>query len=178
MSVLKVPVNRNDHILGDDDAPVTLVEYGDYQCPHCGAAHPIVKALIRNYGDQLRYVYRHFPLTEVHPYAEPAAETAEFAGAHRRFWQMHDLLFENQQRLGLPVLLEAAEYLGLSAVQLRRALETGEFAGKVRSDFMSGVRGGVNGTPTFFVNGQRHEGSYAFEDLAAAIESRLVQRAA
>jgi protein-disulfide isomerase len=178
MSVLKVPVNRNDHILGDDDAPITLVEYGDYECPHCGAAHPIVKALIRNYGNQLRYVFRHFPLTQIHPHAEAAAETAEFAGAHRRFWQMHDLIFENQQRLGIPMLLEAAEYLGLSAAQLRRALETGEFAGKVRSDFTSGVRSGVNGTPTFFVNGQRHEGSYAFEDLAEAIESRLEQRAA
>src|SRR5258706_15206593 len=111
MSVLKVPVNRNDHILGDDDAPVTLVEYGDYQCPHCGVAHPIVKALIRNYGDQLRFVYRHFPLTQDHPYAEPAAETAELAGAHRRFWQKHDLLFENNQRPWLPMLLEASQYL-------------------------------------------------------------------
>jgi protein-disulfide isomerase len=177
MSELKVPVNKNDHILGDDDAPVTLLEYGDYECPHCGAAHPVVKALINNYGNQLRYVFRHFPLTQIHPHAEAAAESAEFAGAHRRFWPMHDLIFENQQRLGIPMLLEAADFLGLSAAELRHSIETGEFAGKVRSDFTSGVRSGVNGTPTFFVNDQRHDGGYALEDLAAAIESRLVKAA-
>jgi len=113
MSVLKVPVTKNDHILGDDDAPVTLLEYGDYECPHCGAAHPIVKALLLQFGDQVRYVYRHFPLTQVHPNAEAAAETAEFAGAHDRFWQMHDLIFENQNRLGMTFFLAAAGALDL-----------------------------------------------------------------
>src|SRR5690242_918129 len=128
MSVLKVPVTRQDHILGDDEAPITLLEYGDYECPHCGAAHPVVKALLNNYQNQIRYVYRHFPLTQIHPFAEAAAETAEFAGAHRRFWQMHDAIFQNQQRLGIPMLLEAADALGLSAPRLRQALENGEYA--------------------------------------------------
>jgi protein-disulfide isomerase len=174
VSVLKVPVTKNDHILGDDDARVTLLEYGDYECPHCGAAHPIVKALLRQFGDQVRYVYRHFPLTQIHPHAEAAAETAEFAGAYDRFWQMHDLLFENQDRLGMPFFLAAAGALGLSVPALRDALLNGQFAQKVRGDFMSGVRSGVNGTPTFFINGYRHEGSYAFEDLAEGVNSQLV----
>jgi len=173
MSVLKVPVTKNDHILGDDEAPVTLLEYGDYECPHCGAAHPIVKALLRQYGDQVRYVYRHFPLSQVHPHAEPAAETAEFAGANERFWQMHDLLFENQDRLGLPFFLASAGALGLSVPALRDALLSEQYAPKVRDDLVSGARSGVNGTPTFFINGHRHEGSYAFEDLAEAINSQL-----
>jgi protein-disulfide isomerase len=177
MSELKIGISQNDHILGDDRAPVTLVEYGDYECPHCGAAHPIVKALLTQFENQLRYVYRHFPLTQIHPHAEAAAETAEFAGAYGRFWQMHDLIFENQERLGLPLLFEAAAALGLSVNGLREALATGEFRSKVRSDFAGGVRSGVNGTPTFFVNGHRHNGSYAFEDLAEAIESRLARAA-
>jgi protein-disulfide isomerase len=174
MSVLKVPVTKNDHTLGDDDAPVTLLEYGDFECPHCGAAHPIVKALLRQFGDQVRYVYRHFPLTQVHPNAEAAAETAEFAGSHDRFWQMHDLLFENQNRLGMTFFLAAAGALGLPLPALRDALASGQFAPKVRGDFNSGVRSGVNGTPTFFVNGHRHEGSYAFEELAEAVNGQLV----
>lgn len=175
MSMLKVPIGPQDHILGDHDAPVTLVEYGDYQCPHCGRAHPIVKEVLQHFGlKQLRFVFRHFPLTQIHPIAESAAETTEFAGSHRRFWQMHDGLFENQPQLGLPLFSELARLLKLSTAELQTALETGLYAPKVRSDFMGGVRSGVNGTPTFFINGHRHNGSYELADLVLAINNELL----
>jgi len=170
---LKVPVTSNDHIQGDEAAPVTLMEYGDYQCPYCGAAYYIIKELQKNYGPQLRFVFRNFPLTEVHPLAEPAAEVAEFAGNHRRFWEMHDGLYENQDSLGLPLFVELAEEFDLPVEDLRQALVDHEFSNKIRADFLGGVRSGVNGTPTFFINGVRHEGSYQLEDLTSAIDAHL-----
>ena len=173
MATLKVPVNASDHVLGDADAPVTLVEYGDYQCPHCAAAHPVVAQVRQHFGKQLLFVYRHFPLTEIHPMAMSAAETAEFAGARGRFWQMHDGLFENQDRLGLPLYVALAEALGLPAAGLQAALASGEEVRKIQADFMGGVRSGVNGTPAFFINGQRHDGPYDFPYLVRAIETRL-----
>jgi protein-disulfide isomerase len=175
MSALKVPVTNNDHILGDEHAPITLVEYGDFECPHCGHAHPIVKAIQSDFGKRLRFAYRHFPLSQIHPHAESAAETAEFAGAHGRFWEMHELLFENQDRLGLPLYLESAAALGLSVPDLRNAIATEEFAPKVRSDFMGGVRSGVNGTPTFFVNGYRYDGPVELlEETLQEVDRELV----
>jgi len=173
VATLKVPVNASDHVLGDADAPVTLVEYGDYQCPHCATAHPVVAQVRQHFGKQLLFVYRHFPLTEIHPMAMSAAETAEFAGARGRFWQMHDGLFENQDRLGLPLYVALAEALGLPAAGLQAALASGEEVRKIQADFMGGVRSGVNGTPAFFINGQRHDGSYDFPYLVRAIETRL-----
>jgi protein-disulfide isomerase len=180
MAKLKVPVTRSDHTLGSDDAPATLVEYGDYECPHCGRAYPIVNAVLEHFGDQLLYVYRHFPLSQIHPNAEPAAETGEFAGAHGQFWEMHNGLFENQYRLGVPLLVELAEELGLSSDELLNSLRRGQYAPKVREHFIGGVRSGVNGTPTFFINGERHEGPFEFEYLVAAINQELarVQRKA
>jgi protein-disulfide isomerase len=174
MSELKVPVTPADHIRGPMQAPVTLVEYGDYECPYCGMAYPIVERVREHFGTRLRFVFRHFPLTAIHPLAEPAAETVEFAGSHGLFWDMHDGLYQNQDRLGLPLLFALASALGLSEDELRQVLATHRYEPKIRADFMSGVRSGVNGTPTFFVNGRRHEGSYSFEELAAAIESQLV----
>jgi protein-disulfide isomerase len=173
MAKLRVPVSARDHVQGPDDADVTLVEYGDFECPHCGRAYPIVKQVQDHFGDRLRFVYRHFPLREIHPNAEAAAEASEFAGAHGRFWEMHDLLFENQDALGLPLLVESAEALGLSSAALRQALASGEYAPRVQTDFLGGVRSGVNGTPTFFIDGERHDGSYEFEGLVSAIELRL-----
>jgi protein-disulfide isomerase len=175
MANLRAPVGPADHVLGDEHAPVTLVEYGDYQCPHCGHAHPIVKALQKHFGKQLRFVYRHFPLTQIHPMAESAAESAEFAGAHGRFWQMHDGIFENQDRLALPLLTDLVAELGLDPEELLLDLENQVYAPKVRNDFMGGVRSGVNGTPTFFINGLRYEGLNEFEDLAEAIDAELVE---
>jgi protein-disulfide isomerase len=176
MASLKVPVTPDDHIQGPEDAPVTLLEYGDYQCPFCARAYAIVKALQRDFGDQVRFVFRNFPLTQIHPLAESAAETAEYAGANGRFWEMHDALYENQPRLGRTLFSELAENLGLSGDGLRAALEKHEFLPRIREDFTAGVRSGVNGTPTFFINGERHEGSWQNEDLAAAIKDRLQTR--
>jgi len=164
-------------VQGKKDAPLTLVEYGDFECPHCGRAHPIVKALQERFGDQLRFVYRHFPLAQIHPHAESAAEASEFAGAHKKFWEMHDLLFENQDQLGLPLYQELAGTLRLPVQRLREALETGEFTAKVRSDFSSGVRSGVNGTPTFFINGIRYDGPVNVISMAEALAYVLEQAA-
>ena len=176
MSVLKVPVSSNDHIQGDEHALVTLVEYGDYECPHCGRAYHIVKALQKHYGPQLRFVFRNFPLTQIHPLAEPAAEAAEFAGTHKRFWEMHDGIYENQDRLSVRILSEMAERLGLTAERLRDALADHEFEPRIGKDFQGGVRSGVNGTPTFFINDVRHDGLYEFKDLVSAIDARMLQQ--
>jgi len=172
MATLKVPVTPEDHIQGDPNAELTLLEYGDYECPHCGRAHPIVKRVQKHFGRRLRFVFRNFPLTQIHPNAQAAAEAAEFAGANGRFWEMHDLIYENQERLSPPLLLALAEELGLDPPALREALAAGKFEPRVRRDFLSGVRSGVNGTPTFFIGGQRHDGPWEFEDLVAAIETR------
>jgi protein-disulfide isomerase len=173
MATPKIQVMPHDHIRGPANAPVTMVEYGDYECPHCGAAHPIVKAMLEHFDPHLRVAFRHFPLSQIHPNAEPAAETAEFAGAHGRFWEMHDGIYENQDRIGLPLFFALASQLGLSETALRSALVTGQYKPRVRADFLSGVRSGVNGTPTFFINGLRHDGTYAFNDLGAAIEAHI-----
>jgi len=173
MAKLKVPVAASDHILGQPDAPATLVEYGDYQCPHCGHAHPIVKAVRKHFGERMAFVFRHFPLTQIHPEAENAAEAAEFASAHQRFWEMHDAIFENQERLGLPLLSELAAELQLSPEDLVEALRTQKYAPVVREQFLGGVRSGVNGTPTFFINGQRFDGPAEFNDLVEAVEAAM-----
>lgn len=157
------PVSDNDHTQGPASAPVTLVEYGDYQCPYCGQAYSIVKAAQRALGDQLCFVYRNFPLTEVHPYAEHAAESAEAVAALKgndAFWSMHDTLFENQDALTDEDLARYAKKNGVDDATLTRALEAGTYRPKVRSDFRSGVQSGVNGTPTFFINGERYNGAW------------------
>ena len=169
MSKLAVPVTANDHTEGPATAPVTLVEYGDYQCPSRGDAFPLIKKLQKHFGEKLRFVFRNFPL-EMHPYAEHAAETAEFAAAHDKFWEMHDLLFENQERMDDRLLVKLAGELHLAPAKLKEALEKQVFQARVRADFLGGVRSGVNGTPTFFINDQRHTGPYDFDSLVAAIE--------
>jgi protein-disulfide isomerase len=173
VSTLKVPVGASDHIQGDENAALTMVEYGDYECPHCGRAYPIVKRIQKHFGKRLRFVFRNFPLGEMHPHAEFAAETAEFAGTHGKFWEMHDLLFESQNRLGGELFEELAKRLKLASADLHTALETREFLVRVRADFAGGVRSGVNGTPTFFINGQRHDTPFEYADLVAAIEAVL-----
>lgn len=173
MSMLKMPVNAEDHVQGPEHAETTLVEYGDYECPHCARAYPIVKQVQKHFGKQLRFAFRNFPLTEMHPYAETAAETAEFAGAHEKFWEMHDLLFENQARLGEDLFSELSKTLGLSTKSLSEVLEQGTFEARVRADFSGGVRSGVNGTPTFFINGHRHDASFDFETLVSAISGAM-----
>jgi protein-disulfide isomerase len=171
--MLRTPITPRDHRRGDPDAPVTLLEYGDYQCPHCARAQPVVRELSHSFDADLALVYRHFPLIEVHPLASTAAQAAEFAGDRGRFWEMHEALFANQAQLNLPAIFGIAAALGLSQADLHQALNAQTFADKVREDFMGGVRSGVNGTPCFFINGVRHDGAYGFRELAAAIAAVL-----
>jgi protein-disulfide isomerase len=166
---LVLPVGERDHIRGPADAPVTLLEYGDFECPFCQAAHPVVEEVRRRLRDQLRFVYRHFPLANVHPHAEAAAEAAEAAGAHGRFWPMHDRLFEAQGALTDEDLVAHAVALELDVERFIRELASGMYAARIREDFMSGVRSGVNGTPTFYVNGVRHDGGVDLGSLLAAL---------
>ena len=170
MANLRVPVNDADHAQGSADAPITLVEYGDYECPHCGAAYPVVQQLQQRFGDKLRFVFRNFPLAEMHPNAVSAAMAAEFGAAHARFWEFHDALFENQTRLGVDLYTAIVAELGLEVARLRAALEASEYLEKVRNDFTGGVRSGVNGTPTFFVNGARYEGSPDVATMGEALD--------
>jgi protein-disulfide isomerase len=158
---LTPPVSERDHIAGPDDAPVTLVEYGDYECPYCGMAYPIVKAAQQRLGDQLRFVFRHFPLREIHPHAEHAAEAAESAGAQGKYWPMHDKIFEHQDALEDDDLIAYTASLGLDTNRVAEDLANKTYAKRVREDFRSGVRSGVNGTPTFFINGERYNGPWA-----------------
>lgn len=173
MATLKVPITAEDHAQGPENAEVTLVEYGDYECPYCGQAYPIVKQVQKQFGKRLRFVFRNFPLSQMHPHAETAAEVAEFAGAQGKFWEMHDLLYENQKRFGEALYLSLGEELGLSATAMRLALKEETFKARVRTDFTSGVRSGVNGTPTFFINGHRHDSSFDFETLVSAINQAM-----
>jgi protein-disulfide isomerase len=174
MSTLNPPVGPADHAHGPADAPVTLVEYGDYECPHCGLAHPIVKAVESRVGDRLRFVFRHFPISSNHPHAEHAAEMAEAAAERGKFWEMHDLLYGNQDALEDEDLVGYAESLGIDPAWAASALRSGTFAERVRANFLSGVRSGVNGTPTFFINGVRHEGPWDEESLLEAISAAAV----
>jgi protein-disulfide isomerase len=168
---LKVAIYEHDHLQGPADATVTLVEYGDYQCPDCVRVHPTVKLLQRRFGASLRFAFRNFPLAQIHPFAEPAAEAAEFAAAHGQFWEMHDGIFERQSPLSSELLLNLAKKNGLDADAMAEALKRRAFLDRVKQDFMGGVRSGVNGTPTFFVDGKRHDEGTDFETLAAGIEA-------
>jgi protein-disulfide isomerase len=170
---LAVNVSTHDHVEGDPHAPITLVEYGDYECPHCGRAYPIVKEIQRRFGTKLRFVFRNFPLGESHPHAQHAAEAAEAAGDQQRFWEMHDALFEHQAALDDRHLVQYATRLGLDPVRFERELLAHQQAGRVRQDFASGVRSGVNGTPTFFINGIRYDDSWDLESLTSALKDVL-----
>jgi protein-disulfide isomerase len=170
-AVLTLPVDEGrDHVQGSAGAPVTLVQYGDYECPYCGQAYPIVKAVQARMGDRLRFVFRNFPISTSHPHAEHAAEAAEAAGAQGKFWEMHDLLYERQQHLGDGDLRGYAEDLGLDVQRFDAEMSGHVHKARVHEDFMSGVRSGVNGTPTFYINGARHDDSYDTEVLLGAVE--------
>ena len=167
---LTVAVSDRDHTIGPADAPVTLVEYGDYECPYCGRAFPIVQEVRRRLGDRLRFVFRNFPLTQIHEHAEHAAEVAEAAAAQGKFWPMHDWLYRHQIALDDNALLEGAGELELDVERVRRELTDGTYRARIREDFMSGIKSGVNGTPTFYINGVRHDADYDIATLLAAIE--------
>ena len=173
MSQLTLPVAAGDHVQGKAGAAVTLVEYGDYECGYCGQAAPAVRRVQDHFGDRLRFVFRNFPLTEIHPLAEDAAEFAELAGAHGRFWEAHDQLYARQDELGLPLFTDIAGQLGLPQGELHAALARRTYAPRIKADFEGGVRSGVNGTPAFYVNGRRHDQAYDYQGLRAAIEAQL-----
>jgi protein-disulfide isomerase len=167
---LTMPVDPDrDHIQGPESAPVTLVEYGDFECPHCGRAHGILTELLPQLGESVRFVFRHFPLAQVHVHAEHAAESAEAAAAQGQFWEMHDALFENQEALEDDNLVSYAEQLGLDIPRFAADLEQQKYRTRVSEDFRAGIRSGVNGTPTFFINGHRHNGAWDLEALRQAI---------
>jgi protein-disulfide isomerase len=159
-----------DHVIGPADAPVTLVEYGDYECPHCGRAAPVVRELLRRHESQVRFAFRHLPLTDVHPNAALAAEAAEAAAAQGRFWEMHDALFERQDALQLPDLADRARVLGMDVEAFERHLRSGRFGPAVARHVSSAEAAGVAGTPTFFINEVRYRGPYDLESLSAAVQ--------
>ena len=156
---LRPAVDNSDHTTGNDEAVLEIVEFGDYQCPHCGAAHPVIKAMLEEFGDEVKFVFRNFPLSQIHPLARPAALAAEAAAEQGMFWEMHDAIFEQQRRLDESFLLQQAAHLSLNEEQFLDDSESAELNDKVDRDFESGMRSGVSGTPTFFVNGHKFEGS-------------------
>ena|SRR5579872_2053316 len=170
---LTQPVSERDHAQGSADAPLTLVEYGDYQCPYCGAAYPVVKRVQKTCGKKLRFIFRNFPLTQAHPYAMVAAEAAEAAALQRKFWEMHDLLFEQQTFLEPDILPLWAKKIGLDLKKFGNDIQQDVVAKRIKEDRRSGIRSGVNGTPTFYINGLRYDGSPDYESLLAALESEL-----
>ena len=168
--ILTPPVSVEDHHLGPLTAPAFLVEFGDFECPYCGRAYPIVKEVKQRLGDSLCFVFRNFPLTQSHPHAGRAAEAAEAAGAQGAFWRMHDLLFEHQDALDDQDLVRYAASLQLDTERFTRELAEGTYASKIREHIRSGIWSGVNGTPTFFINGQRFDGQWDLPNLLSAIE--------
>jgi protein-disulfide isomerase len=169
---LSEPVSARDHIRGRRSAAISLVEYGDFECPYCRAAEPIVTGLIEALGDQLSVTFRHFPMLEVHPHAQHAAEVAEAAAAQGKFWEMHDLLFANQNALDDASLVKYAADLGLAADRVRRELASHEHAGRVAEDRTSGLASRVSGTPTFYIDGARYDGSVALRQMLGVIREQ------
>jgi protein-disulfide isomerase len=169
-TVLTPPVSARDHAEGRADAAVTLVEYGDYQCPYCGEAYPVVKGLQKALGKKLRFVFRNFPLTQSHPFALIAAEAAEAAGLQGKFWQMHDLIYENQADLEPDILPSWAERIGLDLEKLGTALQQGAVTKRIKDDQLSGIQSGVDGTPCFFINGTRYDDETDYDSLRTALE--------
>ena len=162
---LRVPVSTADHSQGSADAPLVLVEYGDYECPFCKEAHSVTQRLQKTLDKDLRFVFRNFPLTTAHPHALTAAKAAEAAGLQGKFWEMHDLLYENQTRLDAESLLEYAASLRLNVPRVAQDMRSSTVETKIEQDFYGGTRSGVNGTPNFFINGYRYEGDWSFEAL-------------
>jgi protein-disulfide isomerase len=175
---LAIPVTIHDHVDGPSNAPVTLVEYGDFQCPYCGAAYGELKQVRASLGDALRFVFRHMPLVAIHPMAELAAEAAEAAGAQGRFWPMHDALYENQRQLSPALVTALATRLGLDMARFTADLRSRRHAEKIRQDIAGAERSGVQGTPAFFIDGRHYDGPYDAETLTEALQAVAGTRAA
>lgn len=170
---LAVPVGTADHTLGASHAPVTIVEYGDFECPNCKQAAPAVKLLLERYAGRVHFAYRHFPLEEVHPHALRAAEAAEAAGGQGKFWPLHDLLFENQLHLKSQHLRAYAEKLELDMARYDFEIKDEVYLQRVREHIEGGARSGVRSTPTFFINGRIHDISFGLQHLAEGVEAAL-----
>jgi protein-disulfide isomerase len=175
---LRPAVSEQDHTAGVAEAPLTLVEYGDYQCPHCAAADPVVRAVQKAFGKELRFVFRNFPLTEAHPAAEPAAEFAEGAAVQGKFWEAHDAIFAWSRRhgpasLGPEAFAAIAKTLHLDELKLEEAVVSHSYLERIKTDFNGGVRSGVNGTPSFFINGARFDGGASVDELTEALTAEL-----
>lgn len=171
---LTFPVNiGSDHIRGSINAPVTIVEYGDYECPYTGMAYPVVKEIMKQFGDKIYFVFRNFPLNDIHPHAQHAAEAAEAAAAQDKFWQMHDYLFKHQKALDDAHLLEYAQKVGLNIEKFKRDMSGHIYAPLINKSLKSGIESGVEGTPTFFVNGVRYEDSWDFDTFSSFLKGNL-----
>jgi protein-disulfide isomerase len=163
---------ENEHVQGASNAPVELVEFADFECPYCGKAYYVVKKAQQELGNNLKFIFKNFPLTEMHPYALHAAVAAEAAGAQGKFWEMHDILFENQDSLEDSDILTYAKEIGLDIARFEKDFGMDEYYEKVKNDYNSGIKKGVNGTPTFFINGKKYEGnwmSYEFIDYLKSL---------
>jgi protein-disulfide isomerase len=171
MKRLYLSVGQRDHQDGAPDAPAVLVEYGDFECPYCGQAYPIVNRIREEMGTGLLFVFRHFPLTTVHPHAESAALAAEAGGAQGKFWEMHAALFRHQEELKEATLDGLADAIGLDRGEYDRDMATRRYLPRIKEDVYSGVRSGVNGTPCFFINGLRYDGSWQFSSLLSAVRT-------
>jgi len=169
MPALVIPVTEHDHARGAANAPLTLVQYGDFECPHCALAYPRLTEIANELGDSLRLVFRHFPLNDVHPRAQRAAEAAEAAAKQGRFWEIVPLLHENYEKLDDETLIRCAKKAGVDAKRLMKEVESGTHAARVRADYLGGLRSGVNGTPAFFINGERYEGALGLDALVVAL---------
>jgi protein-disulfide isomerase len=170
---LRPQVSDKDHMEGNIQASIELVEYGDYQCPYCGQAYPIIKNIRKKFSNDLKFIFRNFPLSEIHPQAKLAAVASEAAGRQEKFWEMHDILFENQRRLYHSALMEYAQTIGLEIEQFSKDLENSNLIEKVEADFESGLRSGVNATPTFFIDGEKYNGSWKEDFLEEYIRNGL-----
>jgi protein-disulfide isomerase len=168
---LRPAVSTKDHIHGNNHAIIELVEYGDYQCPHCGRAHPIVKKMQEQLGDKLKFIFRNFPLANIHPDAVMAAVATEAAALQDKYWEMHDIVFENQEELERDSLIAYANELGLDIKQFEKDIDNPELTQKVEADFESGIRSGVNATPTFFINGEKYNNGWEGDRMITYIKA-------
>ena len=173
---LTVPVNiGTDHVRGSIDAPITIVEYGDYECPYTGMAYPVVKEIMKRFDEKIYFVFRNFPLRQIHPHAQHSAEAAEAAAAQDKFWQMHDYLFEHQKALDDHHLLEYAQKVGLDIEKFKQEMSGHVYASLINKSLKNGIDSGVEGTPTFFVNGVRYEDSWDLDTFSSFLEKSLPQ---
>lgn len=175
MTQLKPAVNNNDHMDGNMNSALELVEYGDYECPYCGRAYPIIKSIQQKLGADLKFVFRNFPLSKSHPHAFTAAVATEAAGQQGKFWEMHDILFENQRSLEDESIIRFAQFIGLDMKRFAHDIQQKAHVDKVQNDFESGMRSGVNRTPTFFINGNKYDGDWEGEALLQYLERLLME---